>query len=568
MSLSLGQLDSGSQLLTRLLDQQQSLTAVERFSLLHDTNSIDTTDEPDQAKYYRSLLPSQQPEAGYQYGFSVDLDKCSGCKACVVACHTLNGLGEDEVWRRVGTVVAAEPTSRVQHVTTACHHCAEPGCLAGCPVLAYDKDPVTGIVKHLDDQCIGCKYCQMTCPYEVPQYNHDLGIVRKCDMCSQRLSNGEAPACVQACPNEAISIGLFPTQQAIQSSSRLAPGAPDSQITKPTTNYHTVHQASYYSSIAQDDSIDQVADMHWPLAALLVLTQASVGVVLVERILSVLSGAVVMGPSAISQIGATGWLNVIGVVVGALGLGLGGLHLGQPLRAWRVFLGIRTSWLSREAIVFGKYILLLSLGSVLWLSQHQSSLTAFLAPFREWSEYGWASIVMWSAGLMGLVGVMCSAMIYVVTRRSVWRVSRTLPSFLGATLVAGLACAVPVLVQVQLVAELYWCVCILVLSVLAKLVWEYRIRYAPTHATEDSLDGRSRRLARSQLSSLSRLRIGGGVAITPIAVATACLAGDGFPGLALGLAVAVSVVAILSEFCERLIYFASVVTPRMPGTLR
>ena len=57
-----------------------------------------------------------------------------------------------------------------QTVTTACHHCLEPACLSGCPVKAYEKNPVTGIVKHLDDQCIGCQYCILMCPYDAPKY--------------------------------------------------------------------------------------------------------------------------------------------------------------------------------------------------------------------------------------------------------------------------------------------------------------------------------------------------------------------------------------------------------------
>ena len=75
----------------------------------------------------------------------------------------------------------AEPYQ--QTVTTACHHCVEPACLEGCPVLAYEKDAETGIVRHLDDQCIGCQYCVLKCPYDVPKYSAKRGIVRKCDMC-------------------------------------------------------------------------------------------------------------------------------------------------------------------------------------------------------------------------------------------------------------------------------------------------------------------------------------------------------------------------------------------------
>ena len=139
-------------------------------------------------------------------------------KGCVTACHSLNGLDDDRNLPRcwfdsLATSLMIKPM--MQHVTTACHHCVEPACMHGCPVNAYEKDPITGIVKHLDDQCIGCQYCTLSCPYGVPKYHHKKGIVRKCDMCSDRLSGGEAPACVQACPHQAISIRLINKQDII-----------------------------------------------------------------------------------------------------------------------------------------------------------------------------------------------------------------------------------------------------------------------------------------------------------------------------------------------------------------
>src|SRR5204863_6366496 len=185
-------------LVQELLADQQSFTAVEAFSRAHDEQALAP------GARYRNLIPLEAPRPGEQYAFEVDLDQCSGCKACVTACHSLNGLDEDETWRSVGLLhdLAGEQPFQ-QSVTTACHHCVDPGCLTGCPVNAYDKDPVTGIVRHLDDQCIGCQYCVLKCPYDVPKYSQKRGIVRKCDMCSSRLGAGEAPACVQGCPNEA-----------------------------------------------------------------------------------------------------------------------------------------------------------------------------------------------------------------------------------------------------------------------------------------------------------------------------------------------------------------------------
>ena len=76
-----------------VLQEQQSLTAVERFAQRHAANDV-----PD-ARIYEDLIPLSKPAPGQQYAFRVDLDACSGCKACVAACHNLNGLDEDEAWR-------------------------------------------------------------------------------------------------------------------------------------------------------------------------------------------------------------------------------------------------------------------------------------------------------------------------------------------------------------------------------------------------------------------------------------------------------------------------------------
>ena len=170
--------DAGRLLIKDLLYEQQLLTPVARFSRKHESGDL-----PAQAKYYQDLIPLSAPKQGEQYAFAVDLDACTGCKACVTACHSLNGLDDEETWRDVGVLFGgtlAEPVQ--QTVTTACHHCVDPACMNGCPVNAYDKDPATGIVRHLDDQCIGCQYCILKCPYDVPKYSKKRGIVRKCDM--------------------------------------------------------------------------------------------------------------------------------------------------------------------------------------------------------------------------------------------------------------------------------------------------------------------------------------------------------------------------------------------------
>ena len=186
----LGSSRDSSSFLSQLLAEQREFTAVETFARAQDRSGT-----PAQSRYYARLLPATPPGPGQQYGFEVDLDRCSGCKACVTACHSLNGLDELETWRDVGLLVGGSAAAPVmQHVTAACHHCLEPACAMACPVNAYEKDPVTGIVKHLDDQCFGCQYCTLACPYDVPKYHPGKGIVRKCDMCATRLATGEAPA--------------------------------------------------------------------------------------------------------------------------------------------------------------------------------------------------------------------------------------------------------------------------------------------------------------------------------------------------------------------------------------
>src|SRR5437870_6903336 len=106
----------GRALIDSLWDDQQR-TAVDRFAEWHDCEG-----QISPAPHYRGLIPLSLPKPGEQYAFEVDLDACSGCKACVAACHSLNGLEENETWRSVGLLHGG--TSQlpvIQHVTTACH---------------------------------------------------------------------------------------------------------------------------------------------------------------------------------------------------------------------------------------------------------------------------------------------------------------------------------------------------------------------------------------------------------------------------------------------------------------
>jgi formate dehydrogenase iron-sulfur subunit len=478
-------------LIDALLAEQRSLTAVERFAQAHERHEL-----PAKEKQYRSLLPATAPRPGQQYAFEVDLDKCSGCKSCVTACHSLNGLDETETWRTVGLLVSpvgddvrslisipssskrlltSSPTGIQQHVTTACHHCADPGCANGCPVLAYDKDPVTGIVRHLDDQCMGCSYCVMKCPYEVPKYSARLGIVRKCDMCSQRLAVGEAPACVQACPNEAIKITLVERDEIVTSyrgngapSTRSArwstaathqaerllgaptflPDSPNPRITLPTTRFVSAKLPA--DLVAADHAAPRLDHPHWPLVIMLVLTQTAAGIFL----------AAAIAASAGAPITA---LTVTGFALLNVGLIASVLHLGQPLKAWRAFLGWRKSWLSREIIAFNGFAVVALLAIVVaagilpavepgfqpggkdlattarvetpeTLANNHADPAGRMPPSTAAKM---PAATLWLAALAGLVAVFTSAMVYVDTRRAFWSPHLVFGNFYGTALLLG-----------------------------------------------------------------------------------------------------------------------------------
>ncbi len=534
--------------LRQLLEEQADLSAVEQFSALPDATSADSTraTEPAQAKYYRSLLPTSLPAPDEQYAFEVDLDACSGCKACVVACHTLNGLEEEESWRQVGALATFDPSPRISHVTTACHHCTDPGCLNGCPVLAYDKDPVTGIVRHLDDQCIGCKYCTMMCPYEVPRYSSRLGIVRKCDMCHQRLTVGEAPACVQACPNEAISIGLVAKTRNVAKAERLVPSAPLSSITRPTTRYVGAILSGDHRSVAQDADVDTPAESHWPLAGMLVLTQASVGTLLAERVWNIWTAS----PPEDLQVLFSAWLLALA------GLAIAMFHLGQPLRAWRVFLGLRTSWLSREAVVFGQYMGLLSL-VLLLETWGQSANNSWYDRFPSWL----GEATLWATIASGICGLLTSGMIYIATQRSLWSAHRTLTRFLGT------ACVLGCMLVAMLTGSMFALTAGLA-GAAAKLLWEWHTHLRPeSDRTNQSHHARSRRLACGPLAAWRQARLSSGLAGASLGILGlgAVVSGSMIVGWTLvgGATICVAV----GELTERWLYFSSVVYDRMPGVL-
>lgn len=532
-------------LIDDLLAEQQSLTAVERFSRQHGRAAL-----PAQARYYRDLIPLTKPGRGEQYAFSVDLDACTGCKACVSACHSLNGLDDDETWRDIGLLHGGsleEPWQ--QTVTTACHHCVEPACLLGCPVRAYEKDAGTGIVRHLDDQCIGCQYCVLKCPYDVPKYSAKRGIVRKCDMCHSRLSTGEAPACVQACPSGAITIRIVRSGELVgrlREDDRLLPGAFASSYTQPTTAY-TSRRTLPANVRPGDAAALRLEPAHWPLIAMLVLTQSAAGIYVCAAALAGADADTFNRAQAPLAVAAFAFLN--------LGLALSVLHLGRPLGAWRAFLGLRTSWMSREILVFGIFAGVAAL----------ETLCALGGGLAGWAA-SWRAGLPFATGALGLLGVFCSAMIYVDTRRAFWSRELTFIKFFGTALLLGSAGTAAILGWTTVLtgvpaagpAPVFAIVATLICTALAG--WEFQnLRRALRD--ESDANHRPALVIWKLLRPLVVAR--GGLFAGSTLFGILAITGTGWFG-AIGATLAF-LLTLGSQVIERYCFFTAVVAPRMPG---
>jgi len=162
-------------------------------------------------------------------GLVIDLDSCVGCQACVTSCKEWNtgghmapltdvkpyGGGVDGVWfNRVHTYEQENNgASRTVHFPRSCLHCEEPACVTVCPTGASYKRAEDGIVLVDEDLCIGCKLCSWACPYGAREFDTQVGVMKKCTLCVDRIYNqnldeaDRVPACVAACPTSARHFG-------------------------------------------------------------------------------------------------------------------------------------------------------------------------------------------------------------------------------------------------------------------------------------------------------------------------------------------------------------------------
>ncbi len=380
------------------------------------------------------------PGPDEQYRFHFDMTKCIGCKCCVVACNEQNGNPAEILWRRVGEIEGGVyPKTYRHYLSMGCNHCLEPTCLSGCPVDAYSKDGLTGIVRHSAEACIGCQYCTWNCSYGVPQFNPERGVVGKCDMCYGRLTRGQDPACVASCPEGAIEIEIvnvaeWRTQYRTAANSPGMPSADDSlsttRITLPAKLPATAQKA--------DRGRLRPEHAHWSLILMTVLTQLSVG--------AFTSIWILQAWGAQSHRTAA----VVGLLVAALALAASTLHLGRPIHAIRAIKMWRRSWLSREVLLFSLFAPAAAAYSLtLWID------------LRNAAAFGILTV------LLGLCGVSASARLYLAPGRPAWNSPLTIAEFWCTTALLG-ACGANILSRgVPQARQAILCTAILTLLVAA-----------------------------------------------------------------------------------------------------
>ncbi|MFI3271900.1 MAG: 4Fe-4S dicluster domain-containing protein [Pseudomonadota bacterium] len=165
---------------------------------------------------------------GYKDSVGVlhDSTRCIGCRQCEQACNIVNDLPAPKepftdlnvlnTERRTApnnwTVVNKYNAAGLEHPVfrkQQCNHCLEPACASACFVKAFTKNP-DGSVTYDGSLCVGCRYCMIACPFDVPTFEYEEAfdpLIRKCTMCHPRLLEGKLPGCVEACPKDALTFG-------------------------------------------------------------------------------------------------------------------------------------------------------------------------------------------------------------------------------------------------------------------------------------------------------------------------------------------------------------------------
>lgn len=286
--------------------------------------------------------------------FVFDTNRCTGCHACIIACSIENNLTFDSSFRQVVTFNDRHsPQIPVSHLSIACNHCGDPPCLQNCPTGAYSKDSHTGAVTIDPDICIGCKYCTLNCPYDAPRFNPQKGYTEKCNFCNDRQLEGKDPACVMLCPTNALQVEAYDPEQKT-STPVSVPGftetdtepafhgiswTPPDRCVSITQEHDPLFIGDFYASLPTVETPKISLRSEWPL-----IIFTSVTALLVAFISAMVFSGMILHP-----------LLFFGI--GVFNLGLATIHLGKKFEAHRAIQNIKNSWLSREILLYGLFLL-------------------------------------------------------------------------------------------------------------------------------------------------------------------------------------------------------------------
>jgi Fe-S-cluster-containing dehydrogenase component len=180
-----------------------------------------------------TLIPNTAAEARERriapddaVGLLYDTTRCIGCKTCVVACKEANGTeadvdgygdglydapeGLNEYTKNVIQLYRDDDGKQYSYVKKQCMHCVDPACTGACMLGALSKGKF-GIVSYDASLCVGCRYCEAACPFNVPKFEWSKKgpKIVKCELCRDRLENGKEPACTEVCPRDAVIFGRY-----------------------------------------------------------------------------------------------------------------------------------------------------------------------------------------------------------------------------------------------------------------------------------------------------------------------------------------------------------------------
>ena len=364
------------------------------------------------------------------YAFTFDASACSGCKACQEACKDKNHLPIGILWRRVVEVSGGEWQSAgsawensvfAYNLSLACNHCSHPKCAGVCPTDAYIVRP-DGIVVIDASKCMGCGYCAWACPYGVPQYDGESGIMTKCNFCYDSIDAGLPPSCVAACPLRALEYETTEKLGTLKQSLRLwqLPASehpyplPVNSRTEPHLSIkpHPGMTTPIKKMVANCEEVLPPHSFEYkrgkinlhelPLVAFTLLMQTAVGLTVCSMVYSSVPTLV--------------WL-AIGILWGLGGL-ISFLHLGRKRNAWRAVSHLKKSWLSREVLLVGLF-----------------GVTLIITTGSQW--FWKASPNRWPLVILGLGLLYCMARVYLLRPVPPWDSWRTPLSFFLSMTVLG-----------------------------------------------------------------------------------------------------------------------------------